>query len=313
MGAPSLTLDERYQLFEMRLASWRMTDICRHLRRSKSCLYDELKRGSFAGDYCPMCAQQDRDRAAQRSAANHPTKPARMIAATQRRLLQDWSPEQISGRRALLGQSAFSTTGIYKLAANQGWTHLLRRTQCRQHLKRPAPHPYQGKAKSIHLRGKEVLNRIEPGHWEADTMLGKRCDKKRVIVSVERQSEYTVCRLLNQVNARLTAKLVKQDLARGTLVFKTVTTDRGVEFSAMGDVFPDQAYVCDPHQPNQRGTNENTIGLLRQYFPKGQTTARLTQAQLLKAQDKLNHRPRKSLGYRTPHEVMFNRQPTVRS
>lgn len=81
----------------------------------------------------------------------------------------------------------------------------------------------------------------------------------------------------------------------------------------MGDVFPGQAYVCDPHQPNQRGTNENTIGLLRQYFPKGQTTAKLTQAQLIKAQDKLNHRPRKSLGYRTPHEVMFNRQPNLRS
>ena len=254
MGAPSLTLDERYQLFEMRLANLTMHDICRLLRRSKSCLYDELKRGGTTGstaDYCPMRAQQHRDVAAQRSAANHPVKPAWLVAATQRRLLQDWSPEQISGRRALLGQSTYSTSGIYKLVANQGWTHLLRRTQCRQHLKRPAPHPYQGSAKSIHQRDPAVATRIDPGHWETDTMLGKRCDRKRVIVSVERQSEFTVCRLLNRVNAALTAKLVKQDLAAGTFVFKTVTTDRGVEFGAMGDVFPDQAYVCDPHQPNR--------------------------------------------------------------
>ena len=95
------------------------------------------------------------------------------------------------------------------------------------------------------------------------------------------------------------------------LPFKSVTSDRGPEFMALGDEFPNEAYVCDPYMPNQRATNENQIGPLRQYIPKGKSADHLTQRKLKKFQDKLNHRPRKCLGYLTPHEVMFKCYPRV--
>ncbi len=313
MGAPSLTLEERYQLFALRMAAWPMSHIAEALGRGKSCLYDELRRCGKAQDYCPERAQQHRDLAAQHSASNHPTKSVAVVLQVKRRLQGEWSPEQISGRRALLGESRFSTSGIYHRARREGWVPLLRRFQLPGPLGRPASHPYHGSAQPIGRRAKEVLDRIDQGHWEADTMLGKRTDCKRVLVAVERQSEFTICRLLHPVSAQQTAKWLNKELAQGKLPFKTITTDRGAEFMALGDWFPGQAYVCDPHRPNQRGTNENTIGLLRQYFPKGKTMARTTQRKINRAQDKLNHRPRKSLGYLTPHEVMFNCPPTVRS
>jgi len=313
MGARSLTLEERYQLFALRMASWPVAQIAEALGRGKSCLYDELRRCGKAHDYCPERAQRHRDLAAQRSASNHPTQPAAVVLQVKRRLRGEWSPEQISGRRALLGEARFSTSGIYQRARREGWAPLLRRFQAPGLLGRPASHPYHGSAQPIGRRAKEVLDRIDKGHWEADTMLGKRTDRKRVLVSVERQSEFTICRLLHPVSAEQSAKCLKKELAQGKLPFQTITTDRGAEFMSLGDWFPGQAYVCDPHRPNQRGTNENTIGLLRQYFPKGKTMARLTPRKIKRAQDKLNHRPRKSLGYLTPYEVMFNCPPTVRS
>lgn len=313
MGARSLTLEERYQLFALRMAAWPVSQIATALGRGRSCLYDELKRCDPAQDYCPERAQQHRELAAQRSASNHPTKPAAFVLQVKRQLRRQWSPEQISGRRALLGEPRFSISGIYQRALREGWAPLLRRFKTPGSLGRPASHPYHGSAQPIGQRAKEVLDRIDPGHWEADTMLGKRTDCKRVLVLVERQSEFAICRLLDPVSAHQTAKQLKKELAHGKLPFETVTTDRGGEFMTLGEGFPGQAYVCDPHRPNQRGTNENTIGLLRQYFPKGKTMANVNQRQIKRAQDKLNQRPRKSLGYLTPYEVMFNRPPTVRS
>ena len=311
MGHSSLTLAERYQFYAMRMAKLPMTVIAREMGRDRSGLYDELKRCGSLTHYCPERAQQHRDLASQHSAANSVTTSATVIRQVKARLDQDWSPEQISGRRALLGQSPICTQAIYNLVKRQGWQDQLRQHQLRRHLKRPARRPWQGSAKSIHERAKEVRDRIEIGHWETDTAVGKRGDVKRIIVSVERQSLYVVLRLLPRVDANLTARLIKRDLHDRGLPFKSVASDRGTEFTALGDVLPDYAFACDANQPNQRGTGENTVGVVRQYQPKGKSMNNLTQRRLRQDQDKLNHRPRKSLGYLTPHEVMFNCLPTV--
>lgn len=311
MGQSSLTLEERYQFYAMRMAKLPMTTIAREMGRDRSGLYDELKRCGSLARYCPERAQQNRDLASQRSAANCVTKSATVIRQVKARLDQDWSPDQISGRRALLGQTSICAQAIYNMVMRQGWQDRLRQVQLRRHLKRPARHPWQGSAKSIHERAKEVQDRIEIGHWETDTAVGKRSDVKRIIVSVERQSLYVVLRLLPRVDAKLTARLIKRDLHDRGLPFKSVTSDRGTEFSALGDLLADYAFACDAYQPNQRGTGENTIGVVRQYRSNGKSMNNLTQKQLRQDQDKLNHRPRKSLGYLTPHEVMFNCLPTV--
>ena len=287
MGHSSLTLEERYQLYAVRMAKLPMTEIARELGRDRSGLYDELKRCGSSTHYCPERAQRHRDLASQRSAANCVTKSLAVIRQVKARLDQDWSPDQISGRRALLGQPSICTQAIYNLVTRQGWQEQLRQVQLRRHLKRPARRPWQGSAKSIHERAKEVQDRIQ------------------------RQSLYVVLRLLARVDAKLTARLIKRDLHDRGLPFKSVTSDRGTEFSALGDVLPDYAFACDAYQPNQRGTGENTVGVVRQYQPKGKSMNNLTQRRLRQDQDKLNHRPRKSLGYLTPYEVMFNRLPTV--
>lgn len=311
MGCPHLTLEERYQFHALLVAELPMTTISAELGRNRSSLIDELKRCDRRRDYCPVRAQAHRDASKARSAANAPRKPDRMVREVRKRLEQDWSPEQISGRRQLLGHARYSTQAIYDLVQREGWEDQLRQTQMRAHLRRPARKPWSGSSLSIHERPREALSRLTIGHWETDTMVGKRRDRQRVLVSVERQSLYVVLRRLPRPESQLAARLIRHDLKDSGLPFLSVAHDRGSEFTALGEALPNAAFACDANQPNQRGTGENTIGLCRQYHPKGQTLAKTKQGQLKREQDKLNHRPRKSLGYLTPHEVMFNCPPTV--
>jgi transposase, IS30 family len=307
----SLTLEERYQFFELRLAGFAMTHIARLMKRHRSSLYDELSR--CAGqDYCPALAQTDREERKVKSAANGPRKSEQVRRAVKQKLDQDWSPDQIRGRFRLLGQESMSVQGMYDLAEREGWRSLLRRCQIRGKPYHPRK-PWAGKARSIHERPAEVMDRDQIGHWESDTVTGRKSDQKRILVSHERQSLYAVYRLLPKVKAAKVARSIRKDILKTGLPFLSVTSDRGPEFMALGAEFPDQAFVCDPYQPNQRGTNENQIGVLRQYIPKGKSADHLTQRKLAAFQDKLNHRPRKSLGYRTPYEVMHDCFPYVGS
>lgn len=312
MGAKSLTHHERYQLFEFNLAGMTVATMSNLMRRTRSCLYAEFDRGGGRAKYCPDRAQLARNAATLQSASNHPMMPATVVQAVHQRLKQNWSPQQISGRNAMEGKQSFSTSGIYRLTVRLGWQALLRRFKPVSALGRPATHPYRGSAKPISERPKEVFDRITLGDWESDTMLGTRKDTMRVLVSVDRLSQYVICRLMPQVTAEATAKWIDKDIIKSGFPFSTITTDRGGEFANLGVTLENYAYVCEPNCPNQRGTNENIIGLVRQYAPKGKSLSRLTQRDVKKMQDKLNHRPRKTLGYHTPHEIMFNCQLTVR-
>jgi IS30 family transposase len=313
MSSP-LTLDERYLIHACLLEKLSIAKIALRLGRHRSSINDERNRGrNAAGVYCPIRAQRHRDAASARSAANAVSKPAEVWQAIKGQLKLGWSPEQISGRRALLGREIpVSIQAIYLAAKRYGWTKWLHTAQLRKHLKRPARRAYDGTAASIHKRPKEVMSRIEPGDWEADTALGKKTDRQRVLVMVERQSLYTELGLIRKVKAPPVARTMKQRLDQSGLPFNSVTTDRGPEFRATGDVMPGKAYVCDPNAPNQRATNENQIGLmLRRDLPKGKSMDKLSPARLKRLQNKYNNRPRKSLGYYTPKEVAFNRLPRV--
>lgn len=310
MGACHLTLEERYQFFEYRLAELPMTQIATLMARDRSNLYDELKRCA-KGKYCPVLAQAHRVETQATSAANGPRKPARVKQAIKRRLDEDWSPDQISGRFELLQKEGMSRQGIYDLAYREGWEKQLRRRQMNGGKPYHPRKLWTGSAKSIHERDKDVMDRDQIGHWETDTVTGRKSDQQRVLASHERQSLYAKFRLLKTVRAKKVARCLRRDIVEAGLPFESITSDRGPEFMALGDEFPEQAFVCDPYQPNQRATNENQIGPLRQYLPKGKSADKLTQRQLKKYQDKLNHRPRKCLGYLTPHEVMFKCYPTV--
>lgn len=319
MKRSHLTLDERYLIHACLVAQFRPSEIASECGRSYSAIHVECQRGAnAAGIYCPHRGQRQADAARARSVANAPAKSAEFWQHVGTQLKGGHSPEQISGRRKLLGDPATPATlanisiqAIYDAVKRYSWAPHLHSVRVRRRLKRPASRPYAGRAKRIAERASDVLTRIELGNWEADCALGKKRDRQRTIVLVERQSLYEQLVLLPRNNAKLTAKLIAKALACSGLPFNSVTTDRGSEFAAMGDVFPDKAYVCDAYQPNQRGTNENQIGRLRADLPKGASMDGLTQAKLNKIQYKHNHTPRKCLGFLTPYEVAFNCPPLL--
>ena len=312
MSGSPLTLEERYLIQAGFVANLPFAEIADELGRHRSIIYDERDRGCDSrGHYCPHRAQRHRDTASARSAANAPRKPQAEWDQVKRQIKQGWSPERISGRRALLKEAKVSFQAIYAAAGQNDWSRWLYTALIRRHLKRPARRPYSGTAQSIHERAKAVLARLDLGHWEADTAIGQKKDVMRTLVMIERQTLHMQLVLLTRVEARRTAQLMKRRLNHSGIAFETVTTDRGGEFWATGEVMPGKAYVCDPHAPNQRGTNENQIGMLRADLPKGVSMDGLTHAKLRRIQEKYNHMPRKCLGFLTPHEVAFNCRPRV--
>jgi len=232
-------------------------------------------------------------------------------------LRQRASPDQVAGR---LGQVcpgiSVSTPAIYAFvrrderAGGQLYS-CLRYARKRLQWRRGISGGMPKQRPSIKQRPKLVWARRQSGHWEADTMLGDKTHPARVLTTVERTSRYTRLALLPDGTADHTSTALQRILAAHQV--RSITFDNGVEFanfdqacSALGA----KAYFAQPSSPWQRGTCENTIGLIRQYLPKYRSLARLTQAQLTHIQNQLNNRPRRCLGYRTPKEVLLNLRPT---
>ena len=153
-----------------------------------------------------------------------------------------------------------------------------------------------------------VVRRRRLGDWEGDTLAGQRW-RTGVLTLVERKSRLTCLGRLRNKSAAVTAKAVTHCLRPLAASVRTLTVDNGQEFAhhqTITEHLKMPIYFCDPYSPWQRGTVENMNGLLRQYFPKTLDFSTLTGRQLRRAEDRLNHRPRKCLGYKTPHEVFFS-------
>jgi IS30 family transposase len=313
MSGPALTLEERYLIHASKIAKTCVAEIAAELRRHRSSIYDELRRGSNrAGEYCPHRGQQAREAASARSAANVVGKTDAEWQGVKASLEKGWTPEQICGRRALLKSAApISFQAIYAATQRNGWEHLLPKARARRNLKRPARRQWSGSARPIQERDPDVWTRSQIGDWEADTMTGRKKDQKRLLVMCERQSLYMNLALLTGTEAIPTARAMKRRLETNGIPFLSVTTDRGTEFSATGDAMGAKAFVCDAYSPNQRGTNENQIGMLRRDLPKGMTMDNLTHADIRALEAKYNNTPRKCLGFWTPSEIVFGHPPRV--
>jgi IS30 family transposase len=162
---------------------------------------------------------------------------------------------------------------------------------------------------SIEKRPKHVDNRLELGHWEGDTIIGKN-QKGAVVTLVERKSLFLSACPVASRNAKEVAQAIVDTMnelpARGV---KTLTFDNGTEFAAHEQITAElgtPVYFAHTYSSNERARNENTNGLLRQYLPKGSSFEHLTRAQVEAIVNELNNRPRKTLGYRTPYEVFHN-------
>jgi IS30 family transposase len=241
---------------------------------------------------------------------------ARIVAAKLQCL---WSPEQIAGWL----KSAYSNDGkcqvshetIYRSLFIQARGVLkkellqhLRRTRAmrrsRHHTQKSDDRRRIPDAVSISDRPATVEDRAVPGHWEGDLLCGNR--SSQIATLVERQTRYLMLVKVVSKDAETFANaLIKNARKLPQELYKSLTWDRGTEmaghkrFTMATDI---QVYFCDPRSPWQRGTNENTNGLLRQYFPKGTDVSTYSQAQLNAIARKLNERPRKTLDYATPAE-----------
>jgi len=234
-------------------------------------------------------------------------------------LAADWSPEQISGwlkRQSPDGKTmCVSHETIYRSLFIQARGVL--REELKKHLRtrRMFRHARSHHAAisggipdaiSIRARPAQIEDRALPGHWEGDLIIGG--GNSAIAIVVERNTRFTVlCKVKNKRAESVVPSLIGQMRRLPSQLQKSLTWDRGQEVSAHKRFSMDTnmaVYFCDPGCPWQRGTNENTNGLLRQYFPKGTALAGYTQRQLDHVAARLNSRPRKTLGFRTPAEAL---------
>lgn len=310
MSFAHLNRPQRYQIEKQLAEGKSVAVIARSLGVHRSTVYRELGRGRLRGRYCASVAHERTLDCRARSAANHPQHPRELWQLVRRQLAQDWSPQQISGRLRLTDK------GDERSVSPQAIYDWLRRTDSplRRHLRHdrkpsvwriggggmPAGRP------SIRKRPKEVLTREHAGHWEGDTILG-RSRKHCMVTLVERKSLYTRISPPQPKQSQPVAQYIERTLKR--LGAHTLTLDNGTEFARYAEMgLP--VYFADPGRPRQRSRNENTNGLIRQYVPKGANLRKFSKAKVRHIEQRLNHRPRKTLGYLTPHEVLFGIQPT---
>jgi IS30 family transposase len=317
-AARALTLGEREEIAWGLAAGRSIRALSRQLGRAPSTVSREVRRHGGRAAYRASGADAAAWQAARRPQRCRLGRQPRLRRVVAQRLAACWSPEQIAGwlRRTYADpRMHVSHETIYRTLFVQSRGAL--RATLQRHLRRgaafrrPRGTPADGRgqivdAVSIRARPAEVADRAVPGHWEGDLLLGT--GHSCIGTLVERQSRYVV---LVKLPRKDTATVV-QALARTvrTLpdgLMRTLTWDRGPElaaharFTVATDV---QVYFCDPRSPWQRGSNENTNGLLRQYFPRRLDLRQVSQARLTAVARALNTRPRKTLDYQTPAEVL---------
>ena len=311
-----LTRDQRYQMQGLRQSEKTQGEIAKRLGVHKSTVSRELARNTGFRGWRP--GQADRRALERRGQQKNPNKFGRSDwNLVDKLLLQDYSPDQVSGRLLWEREISISHETIYlyiyqdKQRGGELWKHL--RCQKQKRKRYGSGQERRGTLKnriSIEERPLIVESRKRLGDWEGDTVIGKN-HRGALVTLAERKSRYTVAKMLPNREAVPVAKTITDLLKSLPGSVHTITFDNGKEF-ANHDVIAKKLealiYFAHPYSSWERGLNENTNGLLRQYFPKGTDFAKVTASAVSKAVDRLNHRPRKVLGYKTPHEIFYNKE-----
>lgn len=318
-----LTLNERYVIHHLVLYGLSCREIARRLGRHHGTIDREILRNGPRHDgwvYVHEAAQRRADERAHWPRCRRRRDDPRLYRYVVTGLEADWSPEQIAGRlrRDYPANSRMRVCPetiyqwVYCDATEGGglFEHLRRR-----HQKRRRQGGYgtgrgliPGRT-GIAMRPAIVARRTRFGDWEGDTVEGAK-GKGAIASLVERKSRYLAAAPLSDKSAATMMMQTSRALAAfPQAIRKTLTVDNGKEFAQFKLIQQRtglSVFFADPYSAWQRGSNENTNGLLRQYFPKGADLRTLTKKRLASALERLNHRPRKCLGYRTPHEVLDN-------
>ena len=322
MSYRHLTLEERYVIAHLQMHELSLREIARRLERDHSTIARELKRnGPPNGANWPYWYDSAQVRCQARKArARHCRRlqQAALCQYVEQGLRAHWSPETISGRIRLDYPSdarmRISHEQIYRwvyrdtLMGGQlyGCLRLAHRRRRKQRRYASLRGLIPGRV-SIGERAQIVAQRRRFGDWEGDTVYGAKT-RACLLTQLERKSRYLLAHKLADRTASSVARCEIEQFSRLPAFWRrTLTVDNGKEFADFGQV--EQAtglriYFADPYSAWQRGANENANGLLRRYFPKGTDFSTVSDEALAAVVQALNNRPRKCLGYRTPHEVV---------
>ncbi|MGF6920619.1 IS30 family transposase [Paraburkholderia sp. 40] len=315
----ALTLAEREEISRGLVAGDSIQSVARRLSRSPSTICREIKRNSGQGGYRASHADQLAWDRSLRPKVCKLVEHRTLTHIVADKLQLQWSPQQIAGwlKRAWRGNEDYhvSHETIYRSLFIQARDALkkellehLRRTRAmrrsRHHTQKTDDHGRIREAVSIRERPATVEDRAVPGHWEGDLLCGS--GGSQIATLVERQTRYVMLvKIASKDSETVVNALIRHAGKLPKELYKSLTWDRGSEmanhkqFTIATDI---AVYFCDPKHPWQRGSNENTNGLLRQYFPKGIDLSVYSQAKLNAVARRLNERPRKTLDYETPAE-----------
>ncbi|MEA2749194.1 MAG: transposase, family [Myxococcales bacterium] len=319
MSYQQLTLDERYQVQALHALGFTQVDIGRRLGRHASTISRELRRNvRVAARYDASRAQAAARR--RRVAKGERSRKIRgwLKDLVEGKLRLAWSPEQISGRLRLEMGIGLSHETIYQhvirdARAQGALRYCLRFGGYKHHRFKKSKMAEKTRLRKGWLRQRCVAanERTELGHWERDCVLGQR-GGAALLTIVDRKSRYSRIRRVQNVDMEHVAPATIEALDTDVVdAVKSITNDNGSEFQGDAKLQKKMGvpiYFTDPSSPWQRGSIENLNGLIRQYVPKGANIDKLPGWTTKALEDSLNFRPRKTLGYRSPHEVHFRQR-----
>ena len=300
-----LSQTERYQIFCLMKEGLNCTEIAKNLGRSTSTISREIRRNKGGRGYRPKQA----DRLAQERSVG--SRNARRIEpdvlkAAFDRIAEQLSPEQVAAELPISHETLYQHIYADKAAGGTLWKNL----RCQKKRKKRYASGVERRGqivgrRPIHERPANVELRRTVGHWEGDTVIGAG-HKQAIVTLVERKSGYAVLMKVNHKTSELVSAAVIKKLEPIRDRVKTITFDNGKEFAEharIDEALGSKTYFADPFSSWQRGSNENFNGLLRQYIPKKRPLSTVTDEELKMIERRLNNRPRKRLGFKTPNQV----------
>lgn len=314
MSYTHLTQEERYQIYGLRTQGFTGSAIAKELKRSKSAISRELTRNKGEHSWKPLHAH------AMAQERQKQCRNARRIsdadwAAVEAYIRLDCSPEQAIARLTLEDTPvAISHETVYQhiYADKKKGGDIVKHLRCQKVYRKRYGSGQQRRGMiknrvSIELRPEIVDQKTRIGDWEGDTVIGKG-HKGALVTLVDRCSRYTLVRRVDSKHAGGVSFAINSMLGPYQDQCHTITFDNGKEFAGHETIaahLQAAVYFAHPYHSWERGLNENTNGLIRQYHPKKTNFKLVSHEDVASMQDKLNHRPRKCLGYKTPHEVFF--------
>jgi transposase, IS30 family len=312
-----LTCQQRYTIEAMIRNRHSQKEIAAAIGFSTSTVSRELRRsGMNRENYCHLTAQQH---AQSHDWKGHQIAPELLQKVETKLREEQWSPQQISAvfAKSDIGKVSHETIyqHIYRNLKAGGDLHKHLRHRCKSYRKRGLGRERRGRIKNqvmIDERPPIVEERSRVGDWELDTIIGRPGGKVLVTI-VERKSRYTLIGLSESKEAEEVTLKILEALAEHRQKVETMTFDNGKEFAMhehLAEILDAKTYFAHPYHSWERGLNENTNGLIRQYFPKGTSFDKLTNEAVKRVETLLNNRPRKCLDYQTPNDI-FHPPPPI--